>query len=131
MLKVYSIYGIISPETHEIVYIGKTFQTIEKRLSAHLMKCRTVKPKTSMDMWVAEMYQKGLVKSVMAVIIQDSILSASECARIELEYIKKYRLTHKLLNHQYGRKKTVKEKVVMTMAEYLAYKSELVQTEKA
>lgn len=90
----YNIYGIVSPETNEIVYVGISFD-VRERLKGHLWG-HSMAGKKMRD-WVIDIKNKGLRDKVNVVILQITYTKSS-ALKLERKWIEYYHKISPLLN---------------------------------
>lgn len=64
MLKV-RIYGLSDPLTKEVMYVGKTLQTLKRRLSCHIHCAKY--DKTPRDLWIFNLIKKNLKPQIFLI----------------------------------------------------------------
>lgn len=110
----YKIYGLIDPNTEDIMYIGLTKQWISYRLNKHIDDARKLNSKTDKDNWIRSLLNEGKkprVHQLEKLNTQDE----REAKLIENEYIKKYGITNiKLNTFEYTKEKKESRKIDRT-----------------
>lgn len=65
------IYGIVCPETGDIVYIGKTTLRLSVRFSSHISSAKSGRRNTTISKWIAEKIKDGKPPAVKELAVID------------------------------------------------------------
>lgn len=87
-MKNIKIYGLVDPQTKEVRYIGKTIQTLNRRLYKHIYDSKyLIESKTHKNNWIRKLTSLGLKPEI--ILLEENI--NSDWSKIEIDYIKKYK----------------------------------------
>lgn len=124
MKEIVKIYVLIDPFTLKVRYIGRTIQSLEKRLYDHVYRSKRLRDKSHKEYWIRSLLK---VNSKPHIRVLTTVMGWKESHKVEQQLICKYK--HRLVNHndkgEGGLNKIVTEKQKIAISQSLKkhYKS--------
>ena len=100
---IYKIYGLMDPETKDIMYVGLTKQYICNRTQYHIYQSKTSKWQGAKEQWINSLLEKNMRPKAITLEILNT-KNENEAKEKENEYINKYGILNKQTNTFEGTK---------------------------
>lgn len=87
------IYAVLDPDSNDVRYVGKTYRTLYRRLTEHLLDCKK-KSHTHAGRWFAKMRRNGIRPVVF---LLETVPAGGDWQKAEAYWIRRFRQKEKRL----------------------------------